>query len=111
MCGSRSAECLDTIAIRIDGPKAAGTPLSVLWHFTDTGKSYSMELSNGVLSHSVTTKSPPVELTLTLTRAQLLGIFASGSIDGIDTTGDPSVLMTLMSVTDRPDPAFAVVTP
>jgi alkyl sulfatase BDS1-like metallo-beta-lactamase superfamily hydrolase len=29
-------QLFDTIAIHIDGPRAAGTALSVLWHFTDT---------------------------------------------------------------------------
>jgi alkyl sulfatase BDS1-like metallo-beta-lactamase superfamily hydrolase len=41
-------QLFDTIAIRIDGPRAAGTSLSVLWHFTDSGERYLMELSNGV---------------------------------------------------------------
>lgn len=70
-----------------------------------------MELSNGVLIHYPTTRAPDADLTLTLTHAQLLGLLASGSLDGITTTGDPSVLKTLLSLTDEPDPNFAVVTP
>ena len=70
-----------------------------------------MELSNGVLMHHPTRRTPRADLTLTMTRPQLLGRLASGSLDGIETTGDQSVLGTLVSLTDQPDPDFAVVTP
>jgi alkyl sulfatase BDS1-like metallo-beta-lactamase superfamily hydrolase len=104
-------QLFDTIAIRIDGPRAAGTALSVLWHFTDRGERYLMELSNGVLIHYPTRHTPQADLTVTLTHPQLLALLASGSLDGIETSGDRSVLGTLMSLTDEPDPNFAIVTP
>ena len=104
-------QLFDTIAIRIDGPRATGTTLSVLWHFTDTGEHYRMELSNGVLIHHRTRHIQDDDLTVTLTHPQLLGLLASGSVQGIDTAGDPGVLKTLMSLTDDPDPSFAIVTP
>lgn len=104
-------QLFDTIAIRIDGPRAAGTALSVLWHFTDRDERYLMELSNGVLIHYPTRHTPRADLTLTLTFPQLLGLLASGSLDGIEASGDQSVLGALMSLTDEPDPNFAVVTP
>ena len=104
-------QLFDTIAIRIDGPRAAATSLSVLWHFTDTGQRYLMELSNGVLIHHPTAREPKTDLVLTLTHPQLLGLLASGSLDGISATGDPAVLRTLLSLTDQPDPDFPVVTP
>jgi alkyl sulfatase BDS1-like metallo-beta-lactamase superfamily hydrolase len=104
-------QLFDTIAIRVDGPRAAGTALSVLWHFTDTSERYRMELSNGVLIHYPTKHAQDADLTLTLTHPQLLGLLASGSLQGIDAAGDPGVLKTLLSLTDEPDPSFAVVTP
>jgi alkyl sulfatase BDS1-like metallo-beta-lactamase superfamily hydrolase len=104
-------QLFDTIAIRIDGPRAFGTALSVLWHFTDTGEHYRMELSNGVLIHYPTQHMQDADLTLTLTQPQLLGLLGTGSLQGIDAAGDPGVLKTLMSLTDEPDPSFAVVTP
>ena len=36
---------------------------------------------------------------------------AGGTPDGIDMSGDPGVLLRLMSPTDNPDPDFAIVTP
>jgi hypothetical protein len=38
-------------------------------------------------------------------------MLATGSLDGVDTTGNPGVLQTLMNLTDEPDPNFAVTTP
>jgi alkyl sulfatase BDS1-like metallo-beta-lactamase superfamily hydrolase len=70
-----------------------------------------MELSNGALIHHPTRRTPEADLTLTLTHPQLLGLLASGSLAGIDATGDPGVLKTLMSLADEPDPNFAIVTP
>ena len=106
-----ATQLFDTIAIRIDGPRAVGTSLSVLWHFTDSGEHYRMELSNGVLIHYPTKHTQDADLTLTLTHPQFLGLLASGSVQGIDTAGDPGVLKTLLSLTDEPDPSFPVVTP
>jgi len=104
-------QLFDTIAIRLDGPRADSTALSVLWHFTDSGERYLMELSNGVLSHRPTRRTYEADLTLTLTHPQLLGLLASGSLDGIGASGDPGVLQTILGLTDEPDPSFPVVTP
>jgi len=104
-------QIFDTVALRIDGPRAAGTALSVLWEFTDSGERYLMELSNGVLVHHPTRRAPQADLVLTLTHPQLLGLLGSGSLAGIDAAGDPGVLATLLSLTDQPDPSFAIVTP
>jgi hypothetical protein len=35
----------------------------------------------------------------------------AGKSDGVDMSGDPGVLQRLMSLTDSPDPDFAIVTP
>jgi alkyl sulfatase BDS1-like metallo-beta-lactamase superfamily hydrolase len=104
-------QLFDTIAIRIDGPRAADTALSILWYFTDTGERYFMELSNGVLIHHPTLRTPDVDLSLSLTQPQLLGLLASQSLDGVQFAGDPVVLKTLIGLTEEPDPEFAIVTP
>ena len=104
-------QLFDTIAIRIDGPRAAATSLAVLWHFTDSDERYLMQLSNGLLVHHPTSRTPHADLTVRLTRAQLIGLLFSGSLDGVETAGDAGVLKTLMGLTDEPDPDFAVVIP
>jgi len=104
-------QLFDAIAIQIDGPRAAEAALSVLWHFTDSGEHYFMELSNGALIHYPTRRSPAADLTVSLTRQQLPGLLASGSAEGMQADGDLTVLKTLMDLTDAPDPNFAVVAP
>jgi alkyl sulfatase BDS1-like metallo-beta-lactamase superfamily hydrolase len=104
-------QLFDTIAIRIDGPRAADTELSILWYFTDTGERYFMEVSNGVLIHHPTLRTPDADLAVTLTQPQLARLLASGSVDGTQFAGSPVVFKTLMGLTDDPDPEFAIVTP
>jgi alkyl sulfatase BDS1-like metallo-beta-lactamase superfamily hydrolase len=106
-------QLFDSIAIRINGPAAWKEHLSIGWHFTDTGQDYRMELSNGALIHYPTTGNRAADLTVTLTKPQLLHLLATGRPDGIgiEMSGDLSVVQRLLSLTDSPDPDFAVVTP
>jgi len=60
-------QVFDSIAIRIDGPRAWGTSATIRWHFTDEEETYRMELSNGVLIHYPTGRSDPADLVVTLT--------------------------------------------
>ncbi|MFD8105329.1 alkyl sulfatase C-terminal domain-containing protein [Streptomyces microflavus] len=55
----------------------------------------------------------PSGLTLTLIKAQLLGLLADKGIDalGVGTEGDPALLARLLSYRTKPDPGFPVVTP
>ena len=104
-------QLFDSIAIRINGPKAWNERLSIGWHFTDAHENYRMELSNGALIHYPTTSNQAADLTITLTKPQLLQLLATEKPDGIDTSGDPAVLGRLMSLIDNPNPDFAIVTP
>jgi alkyl sulfatase BDS1-like metallo-beta-lactamase superfamily hydrolase len=109
-------ELFDTLAIRVDGPRAAGQSLVIDWNFIDAGNdainTVRLALSNGALIQTVNPKAEgTADLTLTLTKAQLLGLLAGRGLDGIQHTGDPAVLTTLMGLLDSPDPAFPIVTP
>jgi len=70
-----------------------------------------MELSNGALIHHPVTDVQEADLTVTLTKTQLLQMVATGKAGGAQLRGDPSVLARLMSLTESPDPNFAIVTP
>ena len=71
-----------------------------------------LSLSNGALIQTPDPKSSvTADLTLTLTKAQLLGLLAGGGLDGIEHTGDTGVLQRLLGLLDTPDPGFAIVTP
>jgi alkyl sulfatase BDS1-like metallo-beta-lactamase superfamily hydrolase len=113
MAAALSVEQLfDTIAIRIDGPRAAAERLVIHWDLTDAGVLIRTSLSNGVL---VRTENPRSEVTpdlsLTLTKAQLLAILGGAGLDGVEHTGDPAVLGRLVALLDESDPGFAIVTP
>jgi alkyl sulfatase BDS1-like metallo-beta-lactamase superfamily hydrolase len=105
-------QLFDTLAIRLDGPRAVTESLVIDWHFTDLGTAVRLALSNGAL---IQTENPRAkhgaDLTLTLTRAQLLGLLAGHDLDGIEHTGDAGAWTRLKELLDTPDPSFPIVTP
>jgi linear primary-alkylsulfatase len=104
-------QLFDSLAIRIDGKRAWDITASIRWYFTDSGEAYRMELSNGALTHHPTTRTDPADLTVTLTRTQLLAMLGGASTDGVRFDGDPKIFATIAGFADEPDPTFAIVTP
>ncbi|GJF32757.1 beta-lactamase-like protein [Kitasatospora sp. NE20-6] len=102
---------LDSLAVRIDGPEAWDDALTLDLDLTDEGHRHRLTLRNGALTHRATTVEAPVDLTLTLTKPQLLGLLAGSGLDGIRHEGDPAVLGRLLSYVTTPDKSFAIVTP
>jgi alkyl sulfatase BDS1-like metallo-beta-lactamase superfamily hydrolase len=106
-----TTQLFDSIAIRINGPKAWDTSLTINWELTDVGEKYHMELSNGALIHFPVDAPPAADLTVTLTRPQLVGLLLAGRNEGVAFAGDVGVLPTVLALLDEPDPSFAIVTP
>jgi alkyl sulfatase BDS1-like metallo-beta-lactamase superfamily hydrolase len=104
-------QLFDSAAIRVIGEKAWDEHFSITWMFTDTDERYHMELSNGALIHFPTTAERRTDLTVTLTRPQLLALFATGNTSSITFDGDTTVPSRLLALLDEPDPDFAIVTP
>ncbi|MET7995116.1 alkyl sulfatase dimerization domain-containing protein [Amycolatopsis sp. NPDC005232] len=105
-------QLFDSLAIRVDGPRAAADPLTIEWRFTDFATTIRTTLSNGALIQTANpTSTVDVDLTLTLTKEQLLGLLSGGDPDDLDHTGDPAVLGRLLALLDSDDPGFAIVTP
>jgi alkyl sulfatase BDS1-like metallo-beta-lactamase superfamily hydrolase len=104
-------QIFDSIAIRVNGPKAWSEYLSVDWNMTDLGHTYRTTLSNGALIHFADPSDDTADATLTLTKPQLLGLLAGKGLDGIESTGDVSVLQRLVGLLETPNPNFAIVTP
>ncbi|MER6581131.1 alkyl sulfatase dimerization domain-containing protein [Nonomuraea sp. NPDC001023] len=104
-------QIFDSLAIRVDGPRAWHESLSIDWHLTDLGELYRTTLSNGVLVQRLNPPEEPVDLTLRLTRAQLLGLLAGKGVEGVEREGDITALQRLVAVLDSPAPDFAIVTP
>ena len=104
-------QLFDSLAIRIDGQRAWDTSASIRWHFTDTGETYRMELSNGALIHHPTGRADHADLVITLTRPQLLAMLGGQGTDGVQFDGDPKIFTAIAEFTDQPDPFFSIVTP
>ncbi|HEY1819073.1 MAG TPA: alkyl sulfatase dimerization domain-containing protein [Trebonia sp.] len=115
MAGALTIEqVFDTLAIRVNGPRAAAQTFVIDWHFTDADAddSVRLSLSNGALIQTVNPRAKaPADLTLTLSKAQLLGLLAGHGLDGIKHSGDPTALGRLVALLDHPDPDFSIVTP
>ncbi|RKT86203.1 Alkyl sulfatase BDS1, metallo-beta-lactamase superfamily [Saccharopolyspora antimicrobica] len=104
-------QLLDSIAIRVNGPKAWDRTITMDWKLTDENKIWHLRLANGVLTHhSDNTPDPAAQLTLSMTRPQLAGLLRQ-DLTGIDHRGDLTRLQALVEVLDEPDPDFSIVTP
>ncbi|GGU94875.1 beta-lactamase-like protein [Kitasatospora herbaricolor] len=108
-------QLLDSIAIRVDGPRAWHEHLLVDLVVTDQRRRFRLTLRNGALTHLAHPLEPaprePAALTLTLTKAQLLGVLAGQGLQGVTVDGDPAVLGTLFGLLVEPDRSFPIVTP
>jgi alkyl sulfatase BDS1-like metallo-beta-lactamase superfamily hydrolase len=111
-------QLFDSIAIRVDGPRAWDQQLLVSWVITDTGTTYVTELRNGALNHRVAQAPVAGSTTFTLTRPTLIGLvtgtaeLGAGIADGTVTVdGDPAVLQRLVDLLAPVNPDFAIVTP
>lgn len=107
---------LDAIAVQVDGPKAWDEKLAMDITLTDTGETYRVSLSNGVLIYTTAGQSTAADVTLTSPQTALPALVAgtptpeSLSAAGIQISGDATVLQRLIAVLDPPDPDFAIVT-
>ncbi|MFI8290604.1 alkyl/aryl-sulfatase [Streptomyces sp. NPDC085614] len=115
MVGALSVPMLiDSVAVRIDGPRAWDDDLTVDLVLTDDGTRRRLTLHNGALTHrEVAAPRTPAGLTLTLSKRQLLGLLAGEGTEslGIGTEGDPALLTRLFSYVTKADPLFPIVTP
>ncbi|MEC4020270.1 alkyl/aryl-sulfatase [Streptomyces sp. H27-D2] len=113
---------IDSLAVRINGPEAWHTALTMAWHLTDERRVWRLTLSNGALTYRSAPDAkgpgrrggrpgPPPDLTLTLTKPQLLGVLAGDSLEGVGQQGDPKALDRLVALLDTPDPNFAIIEP
>jgi len=110
-------QVFDSVAIRIDGPRAWDEHLTLSWVISDTGATYVTELRNGALNQRQVDVPAPGPC-FTLTRAALIGL-VTGTLDAaravadgtLTIAGDPTGLQRLVSLIAPVDPNFAIVTP
>ena len=59
------------LGVRLNGPKASGTRITLNFEFTDTGDQAVLELANGALNHLLGHATEDADATVTLTRSAL----------------------------------------
>jgi alkyl sulfatase BDS1-like metallo-beta-lactamase superfamily hydrolase len=111
-------QVFDSIAIRVDGPRAWDEHLQIAWRITDEDRTYLIELRNGVMHHRTVDAPPAGVTTFALVRVALIGLVTGvldlGAAMGDGTVvvdGDASVLGRLVGLLAPVDPAFDIVTP
>lgn len=104
-------QLFESLAIRINGPRAWDLVLALDVSFADTGVNYRLTLRNGVLVHRKTPADPDsADVTVTApTKLALLAALLGGG--GLEVTGDQTAWANLLGVLDAPDPNFNIVTP
>jgi alkyl sulfatase BDS1-like metallo-beta-lactamase superfamily hydrolase len=111
-------QLLDTVAIRINGPRAWSDHFFLSWNITDHKAIYVMELRNGVLNHKTADAPAKGSPVFTLTKNVLTGLL-TGMVDPekavadglLKIEGDGSKLATLLSYVDAPNPKFNIIEP
>jgi alkyl sulfatase BDS1-like metallo-beta-lactamase superfamily hydrolase len=111
-------QVLDSIAVRIDGPRAWDEHLDLAWRISDEDRTYLVELRNGALHYRTASAVPEGTTTFTLARRALIGL-VTGTLDlgeamgdgTVAVEGDPGVLGRLVAVLAPVDPDFEIVVP
>ena len=108
----------DYMAVRLNGPAAAGRNIILNFSFTDSGDQYVVDVSNGVLHHWAGRQRETADATIRLGRNGLIALILLGrsvqslSESGIiEIDGDQAVLEELVSLLDDFEFWFDIVTP
>jgi alkyl sulfatase BDS1-like metallo-beta-lactamase superfamily hydrolase len=107
-------QMFDALAINVNGPRAWDLDLAIDVTFTDVATNYRLTLRNGVLVHRrVPADAATAGATVTLATKGRLLMFAAGDTTspGVDVAGDANALPMLLSVLDKPNPSFDIITP
>jgi alkyl sulfatase BDS1-like metallo-beta-lactamase superfamily hydrolase len=110
-------QIFDFLAIRLNGPRAAGKEMTLNFTFTDTNQNYTLKLKNGVLNHFSKLAEKP-DATYTLTRADLDNILLGQAKtedllkEGkIKVEGESGKVAELLGLLDTFDFWFDIITP
>jgi alkyl sulfatase BDS1-like metallo-beta-lactamase superfamily hydrolase len=109
---------LDSMTVRIDGPAADGKQFKFNFVFTDAGETHVLELDNSVLHHRRAEPAEDADATVRLTRELLLRLGIGDRplrellmSDELEVEGSRLKLLSFLSLLDRPDGRFDIVTP
>jgi len=103
------SQILDSIAVRVDGMRAAQERLVLNWVLDD--EQAVTTLNDGVLTHIVGTQVDNADATLTFDRPGLAKALLAGDLSGMQVKGDEQAPGRLFAVLDAADPDFEIVLP
>jgi alkyl sulfatase BDS1-like metallo-beta-lactamase superfamily hydrolase len=113
-----TAMLFELLAVRLNGPEAAGHEITVNFSFTDTNERYLVTVENAVLHAFPDRHDPKARAGLVITRTGfvdlLLGAATAEQLLGsgeLEIEGDAGALIELMSLLDTFDFWFGIVTP
>jgi alkyl sulfatase BDS1-like metallo-beta-lactamase superfamily hydrolase len=108
----------DSLAIRVNGPKAEGLSILVDWVMTDEARTWRLTLSNCALSHAQGTHGNAAQAVIRMDRAKLAAIVVGGVTFAdalerglIPVHGDSGTVRGLFATLDRFDPMFNILEP
>ena len=104
-------QLFDAVAVRINGPKAWDEHFVIDWVFIDLDTTYRTTLSNGALTTRARPRFGEADLTVTLNKFRLLRLLAGKGTEGMEFSGDASLVGRLADLLDGPERNFAVVSP
>ena len=107
----------DSLAVRLNGPRADGTTLAINWDFTDLEEQWVLGLDHGAL-HSHRGEVQDATVGLRLSRRLFVEILAGVADMGtamesgdVKVEGDAGALIELFGFLDEPDYNYDIVTP
>ena len=109
---------LDSMSVRLNGPKADGKNFTINLVFTDLNQSYVLHVENAVLHHRMAPPDPNANATLNITHAMFLrmalntaGIKEFVFSDDVKVDGSKLDLIRFFTLLERPEGTFNIVTP
>jgi alkyl sulfatase BDS1-like metallo-beta-lactamase superfamily hydrolase len=109
---------LDSMAVRLNGPKADGKNLTINLVFTDLNQSYVLHVENAVLHHKMGPPDPEANATLNITHKMFLNMVMNTAgikefvfSDDIEIGGSKIDLIRFFALLDKPEGKFNIVTP
>ncbi|WP_414686442.1 alkyl/aryl-sulfatase [Mycobacterium sp.] len=107
-------QIFDSLAISVNGPRSWDLDIAIDVTFADLNVNYRLTLRNGVLVYRKVAADPSTAtVTVKLdSKFRLLAVsMGDFTSPGLEVSGDPAALQTLLGVLDQPDPSFNIVTP
>jgi alkyl sulfatase BDS1-like metallo-beta-lactamase superfamily hydrolase len=112
------SKLFDFLAVRLNGPMAAGQNTVINFNFEDSGDQFMVTLVNGVLHHAAGKSASDADASVRLGRAGFLAMTMRGTPvetlitnDAIGVSGDVGALNDLLNMLDTFEFWFEIVTP